>query len=143
MNLFTLKIFKVMMYYLVKYEFEVTTKKDGKVKLGCLEVMNEHRRHYALEYIDDKEIYSVKADVGEDEWEEIWVDIDEVRDAIDGAMEISEEDYEAFQCMFEGTTYGQIGWDDLEILIDEEKELEEEDEDEEEDEWEAAARECW
>ena len=75
--------------------------------------------------------------------EEIWVDIDEVRDAIDGAMEISEEDYEAFQRMFEGTTYGQIGWDDLEILIDEEKELEEGDEDEEEDEWEAAARECW
>jgi hypothetical protein len=131
-----------MMYYLVKYEFEVPTKKGEKVKLGCLEVMNEHRRHYALEYIDEKEIYSVKADVGDDSWEEIWVDIDEVRDAIDGAQEISEEDYNAFMRMFDGPTYGQLGWEDLEVLIDEEKELEEDD-DEEEDEWEAAARECW
>ena len=130
-----------MMYFLVKYEFEVTTKTGGKVKLGCLEVMDEHRRHYALEYIDDMEIYSVKADVGEDTWEEIWVDIDEVRDAIDGAQEISEEDYNAFLRMFDGSTYGQIGWEDIEVLIDEEKELEEDNE--EEDEWEAAARECY
>ena len=43
--------------------------------------------------------------------------------------------------MFDGPTYGQIGWEDIEVLIDEEKELEEDDE--EEDEWEAAARECY
>ena len=131
------------MYYLVKYQFEVTTKKDVKVILNCAEVMDEHQRYYALEYIDDKEIYSVKADVGDTEWEEIWIDIDEVRDAIDSAMDISEEEYNAFIRMFDGPTYGQLGWDDFETLIDEEKELEEEDEDEEEDEWEAAARECW
>ena len=75
-----------MMYYLVKYEFEVTTKTGGKVKLGCLEIMDENRRHYAMNYIDDMEIYSVKADVGDDTWEEVWVNVDEVYDAIEGAM---------------------------------------------------------
>ena len=128
------------MYFLVKYEFEVKTKNGGDVKLHCAEVMNEHQRHYALEYIDDAEVYSVKADIGDDTIEKIWVDIDEVRDAIEGSLDISEEEYKSFERMFDGTSYGQLCWDDLECLIDEEREFE--DEDEEEDEWEAAAREC-
>lgn len=129
------------MYFLVKYEFRVKTKNDNEVILHCAEVMNEHQRHYALEYIDDADVWSVKADIGDDEFEEIWVDIDEVRDAIEGSMDISEEEYNAFQKMFDGSQYGQLGWEDLEILIDEERDFEEDDE--EEDEWEAAARECW
>jgi len=135
-----------MTYYLVNYQVEIPTKseKNRNVFLYGAEVMNEHQRHYALEILNDTEIYSVKYDVGEDWMEEIWMDLGEISDSIEDAKEISEEDYEAFQRMFDGTNFGKIYWDEIEYCIEaQDYEDEDEDEDDEEAEWRAAARECW
>lgn len=127
--------------YLVKYKFEVTNL-EGTVKFGCLELMDESDKQYALNYIEEyyPKVDCVTAYVGEEcITGEVPVYLDDIREAIEEAEEISDEDGEAFKRMFEGTTYGEITWDYIEDRIFDEAEEYDEDE---EDEWEAAAREC-
>lgn len=90
-----------------------------------VEVMNENELNEFTDWLMNKKDWLDSW--GDDGWEcyigtneSNYYTYDDLKDFVDCAKEISEEDYNAFMRMFDGSTFGEFNSQDIMYRIDEE-----------------------